>query len=376
MWYAYRCYVIEKRGFMLPKNIADIVVKYRSKIDEVSAINAIVEELVYYLSSINSNITERLQLLINDINTGDEEEQLLSDSRVLRKYISTLNEIECANDISDADSMYCPCEGFDLYICYDNICPACNCKMEEENTQYDKIGFNGNTKGDITIQNCPACERKFVIDHDLDGIDIDYTNIVLHRDYCIIDELSFNDVIVLTTVTSCSSKGHNITDINAKIPVIKTNGNIEYTCRNVAYCRECNKYIMLKSDFYDIPDRIACQVIDQTTTSASSNDDEIEISQKQSVLYKYGYNVNAIDNLSDKQRHTILALVVESDILTRAQIISHLDTLIERGSKITKWKNAVGKWKQDRKYVCDYKTENLPKVITEKLILKYRTAHR
>lgn len=360
---------------MLPKEITDIIIKYNSSNDELSTINAAIDELIYQLNSINSNIKERVNLLMSSVDTIKEEEGLLHDSKILRNFISTLSMIELDDNIKiiPANSYR---NNLDLYICYDNICPACNCKMEEKSTRYDKIGFNGNTKGDITIQRCPACERKFVIDYDLDGIDIDYTNIVLHRDYCIIDELSFTDVIVLTTVTSCSSKGHNITDINAKIPVIKPNGNIEYTCRNVAYCRDCNKYIMLKSDFYDISDRIACEVIDQTTTSAPSNDDEIEISQKQSVLYKYGYNVKAKDNLSDKQRHTILALVVESGLMSRAQIASHLVTLIERGSKIPKWKDATSKWKQDRKYVCDYKTENLPKVITEKLILKYRTTRK
>lgn len=359
---------------MFPKEVADIIRRYNSSNDELLTINAAIDELIYQLKSINDNIKERTNLLMSSVDTIKEEECLFHDSKILRNFISTLSKLELDDNIKVSSinaNNYS--DYIDLYICYDNICPACNCKMEEENTKYDKIGFNGNIKGNLTIQNCPACERRFVIDYDLDGIDIDYTNIVLYRDYCIIDELSFNDVIVLTTVNSCSSKGHDITDINAKIPVIKTNGNIEYTCRNVAYCRACNKYIMLKSDFYDISDRIACEVIDQTT-SASSSDDEIEISQKQSVLYKYGYNVNATDNLSDKQRHTILALAVESGILTRAQIISHLDTLIERGSKINKWKNAVGKWKQDRGYVSSYKTENLPKVITEKLILKYRTS--
>lgn len=365
---------------MLPKDIADIVIKYRSKIDEVSAVNAIVDELVYQLSSINGNITDRLQLLVNDINASDEEEQLLLDSRVLRKYISSLKEIEYTKTKSDLDGIldedneYCFNDNLDLYECYDDVCPSCNWKMNETKIQYTKIGYNGNTKDKITIQKCSNCNRQFVIDYDLDGIDVEYTNITLHNDYCIKDELSFCDVIVLTTVASCTSKGHNITDINAKIPVIEWDGNIQYICRNVAYCRECNKYIMLKSDFCDIPDRIACQVIDQTMPSVSNNDDEIEISQKQSVLYKYGYNVKAKDNLSDKQRHMLLALVVESGILTRSQIVSHLDTLIERGSKITQWKDATQKWRQDRHFVSEYKTENLPKVITEKFILKYRAS--
>lgn len=67
---------------MLPKEIVDIVIKYQSKMDEISTINAAIEELIYQLNSINSNIVERLTLLINSMDTSDEEEQLLSDSKV------------------------------------------------------------------------------------------------------------------------------------------------------------------------------------------------------------------------------------------------------------------------------------------------------
>lgn len=357
---------------MFPKEISDIIIKYNSSNDELSTINAAIDELIYQFNSINGNIKERINCLLTTVDTTAEEEKLFHDSKILREYISTLSLIMDDNEPKILNQRPRYNDNTDLYICYDNVCPACNSKMEEVNTQYTKIGFNGNTKGNLTIQKCPNCNRKFVIDYDLDGIDIDYTNIILHRDYCIKDELNFSDVIVLTTVASCSSKGHNITDIEAKIPIIEMNGSINYISKNVAYCRECNHYIMLKSDFMDLDTVIACKVIDQTIPYESSKTgDEIEIKQKQSVLYQYGYNVKAKDKLTDKQRHLILAMVVESEILTRSQISSHLDTLIERGSKIPNWKEATEKWKQDRNYVSKYKSENLPKIVTEKLILRY-----
>lgn len=67
----------------------------------------------------------------------------------------------------------------------------------------------------------------------------------------------------------------------------------------------------------------------------------------------------------------ILAAVVESGILTREQICSHLDTLIERRSKIEKWELATQKWKQDRHFVKKYNIKSLPAILTSKIILRY-----
>lgn len=44
--------------------------------------------------------------------------------------------------------------------------------------------------------------------------------------------------------------------------------------------------------------------------------------------------------------------------------------MIERGSKIPKWKDATQKWKQDREYVKKYNPENLPEVLVNRVITK------
>lgn len=49
----------------------------------------------------------------------------------------------------------------------------------------------------------------------------------------------------------------------------------------------------------------------------------------------------------------------------------HLDTLIERGSKIPKWKEATQKWKQDREYVKHYSPQKLPEILVNRVIAKY-----
>lgn len=71
-----------------------------------------------------------------------------------------------------------------------------------------------------------------------------------------------------------------------------------------------------------------------------------------------------------------MSSVIDENILNRRQIIDHLTTLIDRGSKIPNWKEVTNKWKQDKYYVDKYKTENLPSVIFDKIILKYSSVKK
>lgn len=184
-------------------------------------------------------------------------------------------------------------------------------------------------------------------------------------------DINFADVIVLSNINYCTYKGHSVDDVMSHIPTFTPDGKIKYIDMNLTYCNQCDKYIMLKSDFKSISGIIACEVVDETTSYNYNNSDSIEISQSESLLYKYGYNVKTKENISDKQRHLILAAVIESGILTRDQICSHLDTLIERGSKIDRWKLATQKWTQDRQYVKKYNSSHLPEILLNKVILKY-----
>ena len=45
--------------------------------------------------------------------------------------------------------------------------------------------------------------------------------------------------------------------------------------------------------------------------------------------------------------------------------------LIERGSKFPSWESAVVKWKFDKKFIDNYQQENVPKIVYEKIVLKY-----
>lgn len=185
--------------------------------------------------------------------------------------------------------------------------------------------------------------------------------------------LSLYDVVVLSNTLNCNLN-HDVYDITVTLPVLDENGDINNITVLASYCKDCDRYIITKDIFNNIDGVLMCEVIDKTYTINNSNDDT-EIDQHESLLYRYGYNVKTSVNLSTKQRHIILASLVESGIMTRNQISDHLTMLINRGEKIDSWKDATDKWKQDRYYVQDYKTYNLPSVIADRILLKYKTAY-
>ena len=184
--------------------------------------------------------------------------------------------------------------------------------------------------------------------------------------------LSLHDIIVLNNTLKCDTK-HKTHDMNVGLPVLDESGYVDIIYVLASYCEDCKRYTITKEVFNNINGVILCEVINKIGITAENKDDvEIELSQHESILYRYGYNVKSSTNLSTKQRHIILASLVESGIMTRNQISDHLTMLISRGEKIDSWKDATDKWKQDRYYIQDYKTYNLPSVIANKILLEYK----
>lgn len=183
--------------------------------------------------------------------------------------------------------------------------------------------------------------------------------------------LSLYDVVVLSNTLNCNLN-HDVYDITVTLPVLDENGDINNITVLASYCKDCDRYIITKDIFNNIDGVLMCQVIDKTSTYTDGIESDIEIDQHESLLYRYGYNVKTSTNLSTKQRHIILASLVESGIMTRNQISDHLTMLINRGEKIENWKDATDKWKQDRYYIQSYKTYNLPSVITNRILLQYK----
>ena len=218
---------------------------------------------------------------------------------------------------------------------------------------------------EIELLNDSRSLRKYI--HAINTINFDYNiNEGIEQE----KQLDIFSLIVLSNTLKCSFN-HETIDVIANIPVMYSDEDIRLISVCASYCKECRRYTMLKDDFKKITGIIMCKVIDETTTSTNTSLSELGIEPKNSILYQYGYNVKSKIDLPDKERHIILASLVEAKIATRMQIMDHLTILIERGSKRQNWKEATEKWKQDKYFVQSYKTENLPNVIFDKIILGY-----
>lgn len=358
----------------MTKKIIDILSKYQNEnwcYDITVNIDKAIYETITQLRNMRTNLSDKL----HDITQSDQIENynicndILDDIKTITQLIKHFEELK-QNTI--AKNLILFDERLNIFVIDDNLCPECNTKLFPLCIDYQKNIRNKIEYDILDSYECQCCKRLFAMEYDINNNDFSDTNITLNFQYLKHNnQISFNDIIVLTNVISCTTKEHHLDDVLAQIPIFNTDGSINFIRLNISYCNACNRYIMLKSDFKQIEGIIACKVIDQTATHIKNDSDDIEIKQYESVLYQYGYNVKTKDNLSDKQRHLILAAVVESGILTREQICSHLDTLIERGSKIEKWELATQKWKQDRHFVKKYNIKSLPVILTNKIILKY-----
>ena len=56
-----------------------------------------------------------------------------------------------------------------------------------------------------------------------------------------------------------------------------------------------------------------------------------------------------------------LALMIDNDLLTQSDIISHLDFFINQRRNQHRFEKAIEKWESDREFVSEYKTGNYSK---------------
>ena len=112
-------------------------------------------------------------------------------------------------------------------------------------------------------------------------------------------KLDIYNVIILSNTLKCSFSNHNTMDVKVCIPVLYSTGDIHYLDGLAAsYCATCDRYTILKDTFKRITGVIMCEVVDNTSTIINQNtDDDIDVKQKESVLYRYGYNVKSKLNL-------------------------------------------------------------------------------
>lgn len=368
---------------MLPNEIIGILQKYKTNNQQAfKNINNSIDEIIYNLNLFNESISSELQYLLSNHKT-DETNELYNDCVALCEYIDSIEQSEeqsenCAEQMSKekaADKITSQISNnipkpVKLFLCEDNVCPVCGCSMEETYTSFTENNETSYEKIKIDTYRCDCCNRFFVCDYIINNIDLENTNLIIDRRfYNRVPPITIRSVLVLKSTLKCFS--HRTETFLAQIPALDEGGNIFYHSIDASYCFECNRFTILEDDFNAIKDIILCKIVDETYVYNQENSNKFNIDKDCSVLKYYGYNVQTKKNISKQQRHIILSSLIESGIMTRRQVIDHIKVLIQRGSKIPSWSEATQKWKDDIDFVNTYKIEDLPKVVFDKIVLKY-----
>ena len=126
---------------------------------------------------------------------------------------------------------------------------------------------------------------------------------------------------------------------------------------NAYYAKAQNRYYMNAITFNDSVSAYGLPFVRPYTVNndGSINDLGSKLSMV-SELKLYGYNVSAQSNYSDTYRQSLLLKLIHYNLMTKAQIMSHLEFLIHFHQYNIRYSDAVDKWENDLRFIREYNT--------------------
>lgn len=251
--------------------------------------------------------------------------------------------------------------------------------------------FDGKESFNITY--CLTCKQYFVWKDRLDlshrnQLHGDYYKLITQYDYekSIQPEITEAELkeatvaiephnfLVITSTKRCVSKGHYLQDINARIRVMTRKGKIIEIITPAIYCSTCRRHFILEED-YEAVLRYGAPLCRTVTIDSyiKMNTGKLQYNDE-SLLHSLGYNVNAQEGLTDRDRQQILRVVIDEGVMGKTDVLSFLDYLIRRSKGSPRLDNAREKWTRDRQFVSQYKRNPVRNADVECItVRKYKT---
>ena len=154
----------------------------------------------------------------------------------------------------------------------------------------------------------------------------------------------------------CIYEGHTLRNIDAQVLILQRDGNFNDKRIVSGYCEKCKEFFILDSTFKDLKNQgiPLCRIVDEKTYLEQKHIFNGKALSSESILMQHGYNVRKNNHLSNKQRQQILAVLVDTEIMSKSEIISYLDFFINQRKSHVEMKEAIEKWKQDREFISAY----------------------
>lgn len=167
--------------------------------------------------------------------------------------------------------------------------------------------------------------------------------------------ISIEDVVVRTNNAFCTHHHHRLERIQAYI-CIHNQFDIHEVESELSYCPKCDTYFMSEVEFARLSKlgTLGCRIFTEHEYIPIAQGNTASQWKPTSLLRSYGYNVNATDNLSANQRHSILAFIYENDIMSLDEITQFIEWLASRNQS-PRYNNARKKWQEDIDFLRNQK---------------------
>lgn len=96
--------------------------------------------------------------------------------------------------------------------------------------------------------------------------------------------------------------------------------------------------------------------------------------KQHSELYLLGYSVNASAGMTMQSRRRLLSEIIDSGVLSKHEVINHLEWLINTRRNIENMDNAVSEWKSDLLFISNYQINKQRAIWVEAFKSKYSAA--
>lgn len=162
-------------------------------------------------------------------------------------------------------------------------------------------------------------------------------------------------------IKECMRSGHDIEKVTASVNIIKYNGETEEIEIPAYFCMDCGLYFIEESQYnlLLVRGRLLCQILTMSEYRTYNNSGNLSNNwAQQSILKIGGYSVAKNDGLSERQRQTILEYIIESGILSKADVVNYLDFFIRLNEGKKNMSYAVSKWRSDMQYLRNYSNNN------------------
>lgn len=178
--------------------------------------------------------------------------------------------------------------------------------------------------------------------------------------------------LVISDNRKCTYNEHGLQDILLIVRIAPKSGDIMDSQIWASYCKTCDEYFILKSDYYKLKAQgaILCPIEDRTVKQKGNQ--KYAYAGSESRIHQLGYNVKKGSKFTSKQRKIILANIVENTGITKAEIKSNIIRCINQHKKHKGYENAISCWQDDLEFINSYHNGDIPKIKVDRLILKYK----